>query len=107
MSNKHVARCELPGVGVLKLPNHHLAIMASRHHCPLVPQQVDGGYTVGRGGSSPEDDRDHQVGGARHLDPAPLCNQNLSFRQDFASKMLLAGCTLMQQWIGRSNKVQK
>ena len=67
-----MARCELPGVSVLKLPNHHLPVVASRHHGPLVAQQVDGGDTVGRGGAPPEDDRDHQVGGARHLNPAPL-----------------------------------
>ena len=109
VSDKHVARCELPGVGVLKLPNHNLAVMASRHHCSLVAQQVNSGDTVGRGGAPPEDDRDHQVGGARHLNPAPLCNQNLSFVQDFASRIvILAGCTLMQSsWTDASKKVQK
>ena len=73
-----MARCELPSVCILKLPHNHLAIMASRHHCALVAQQVDGGDAVGRGGAPPEDDGDHQVGGACHLNPAPLCNQNES-----------------------------
>ena len=72
VSDQHVTGCELPSVSVLQLPDHHLAIMAPGDHGPLVAQQVDGGDAVGGRGASPQDDRDHQVGGARHLDPAPL-----------------------------------